>query len=380
MQPVTDQLLLFHEKRGFEKRMAYWNPHMGPIRLNCIWISWKKVSPMFQTSGLIFRQTLVVFFIAVSAGASAQVASLSAPGARWGHVLIHDREHDQILLFGGARERGVYLNDTWLWDKGKWRQVSVEGPSARGFSAVTFHEKRKTVILHGGRGNEQVTNSDTWEWNGFQWHQLESDTSFPADHHQMVYLPKQDKILAFGGWTGEDVSGETWFWDSDWEKIDVPGPSKRASFGMAYNTRADKVLVFGGLWVNGQYADLWEWSNDAWQQAGGPYDHSSLDHLSMVYDGHTDQVVLFGGKNYRRQMQRNTLSIGGNGEELLSSVGPSPRHSVGFTYDSNAGVGYLYGGKEYQGDEQVALADFWKWDGTSWVEVNIPSQSTPEIQ
>ncbi len=315
---------------------------------------------------------VLVFLILPSSILSRQDIQVETnPGARWGHILIYDAANDNILLFGGANQRGGdYLGDTWIWRDNEWKKIDSPGPPARGFCAATFHKGRNTVILHGGRGNDGVTYSDLWEWNGISWRQLEKNSAYKADHHQMVYVHEQDAILAFGGWNGEDVLGDTWFWNEYWKKADSPSPPKRASFSMVYNDQKNSVLLFGGLWVNGQYADIWEWTNNQWHALSEPYQNSSLDHHAMIYDSQLQQVIGFGGKNYRYILQNATFKIEGDAVKVITMDGPKARHSFGFTYDSGNHQGYLFGGKEYLSDEQIPLDDFWRWDGLKWH--NIP--------
>ena len=292
------------------------------------------------------------------------------PGARWGHVFVYNPTLKQILLFGGTRERGgKYLNDTWIWDGRKWEKVNIDGPSPRGFSAVTYHEERKTIIIHGGRGNNRVTYSDLWEWDGKNWNQIEDNSLFKADHHQMVYINNQSSILAFGGWNGKEVSGDTWIWNNKWKKSEINSPPKRASFSMVKNKKTNDVILYGGLWINGQYADIWKWSEGKWQNLGKAYDNSSLDHHAMIYDSKLEKIIGFGGKNYRYQFLNNTFLIEKSKITIIDNKGPSGRHSFGFTYDSNDNFGYLYGGKEYVDEKQIALSDFWKWDGKNWIKI-----------
>ena len=292
------------------------------------------------------------------------------PGARWGQVFIYNPNHEQILLFGGTSERGgKYLDDTWIWNGDGWKKMDVEGPSPRGFCAVTYHEKRKTIIVHGGRGNERTTHSDLWEWNGKNWNQIEVNSPFKADHHEMVYIKNQNSILAFGGWNGKEVMGDTWIWNNKWKKLEINSPPKRASFSMVYNKNTNNVILYGGLWINGQYADIWKWTDNKWQNLGEPYDNSSLDHHSMIYDSKSEQVIGFGGKNYRYQFQNKTFIIKNEKVVHIDSEGPSERHSFGFAFDSNENFGYLYGGKEYVSEKQIALSDFWKWDGQKWSKI-----------
>ncbi|KAA3637953.1 MAG: hypothetical protein DWQ02_05805 [Bacteroidetes bacterium] len=291
------------------------------------------------------------------------------PGPRWGHVFIYDPVNEQVLLFGGAKERRVFLDDTWVWENDQWTKMDIKGPEARGFCAVSFHGQRNTILLHGGRGNDGVTYSDLWEWDGRQWKQLEMESDFKADHHQMVYLDAENAILAFGGWNGENVSGNTWLWKNGWEKVAQTSPPKRASFGMTLDKGKQKVHLYGGLWINGQYADIWEWALGKWTPASGPYDNSSLDHHTLIFDEKRNKVVGFGGKNYRYRMQQTIFTLEEGKVVPITNEGPSGRHSIGFTYDNKNGVGYLFGGKEYQEGEQVGLDDFWRWDGEQWEEI-----------
>ena len=145
------------------------------------------------------------------------------PGPRWGHTFVYDPIRDNILFFGGTRERGTFLNDTWTWDGNSWTQHQISSPPPRGFSAATFHADRGTILLHGGRSNERTTH----------------------------------------------------------------------------------------------------------------YDNSSLDHHAMTYDIDRGQIVIFGGKNYRYDLSGKTRSIENSTVTPLVYEGPSPRHSIGLTYDRN---------------------------------------------
>ena len=287
------------------------------------------------------------------------------PGPRWGHVFVYDPVRDNVLLFGGAPQRGNYLDDTWIWDKNTWKKMEVIGPSPRGFCAATFHQNRKSVIIHGGRGENGTVFTESWEWDGRKWTNL-GESEYKADHHQMVYLPRDNKLLAFGGWNGSGVNGDTWLWDGTWVKMSIQSPPPRASFGMTYNPDQNSIQLFGGLWINGQYADSWQWKENKWEQLGGHYDNSSLDHHAMVYDEKSQRTIIFGGKNYRYKPRNRTLLITGGSVEELEVDGPSERHSIGLTYDSSNNFIYLYGGKEYQGEQQVALGDMWLFNGNEW--------------
>lgn len=335
----------------------------------------------FSVPGCFRQGVLILALLLVSGnGTRAQeenAQTISDPGPRWGHTFVYDPIRDEVVLFGGTRQRGEYLKDTWTWNGRKWEQHEGPGPSARGFSAAAFHAERGVLVLHGGRAPERKTLSDTWQWDGAAWSRIEESGPYHADHHRMVHDPESKALLAFGGWGGQDVLGQTWQWDGrGWKPLSGPGPRKRAAFGMAYDTGRRKVVLHGGLWINGQYADVWEWAEGQWQQLGGPYDNSSLDHHSMIYDSKRGRLFGFGGKNYRYQPLSEAWTLTGSKLEPITREGPSPRHSVGLTFDARRGRAVLYGGKEYRGDEQVALSDLWIWDGELWRQES-PESTAP---
>lgn len=303
-------------------------------------------------------------------------ASATDPGPRWGHALIWDPAREEVLLFGGARSPGEYLADTWTWNGSSWRRHRIEGPPARGFASVAFHPSRGTVVLHGGRAEGRRPHSDTWEWDGSSWRVIEERGTYSSDHHGMVYLPASDELLAFGGWDGSGVSGETWLFDGGWRRAVGEEPPPRSAFGLAYDPVRDVVVLNGGLWIEGQYADVWEWTAGAWRAVGGPYDNSSLDHHSLIWDPVRRQIVGFGGKNYRYRPLQRTFQVSGGRLETLASEGPDSRHSTPLAWDGRGGKLLVYGGKRYAGAEQVPLDDFWAWDGSAWTRLEGPKAAT----
>lgn len=276
---------------------------------------------------------------------------------------------DQFVLFGGASERGSYRDDMWLWDGQGWKNPEVAGPSARGFSAAAYHPGHKMIFLHGGRGDDRQTFGDLWAWDGTRWQQLDDDSPFSSDHHEMAYVPDLGGLLLYGGWTGDGVTAQTWLWDGEWTLIaDLEqAPSPRSAFGMSYNPVRRQVELYGGLWLNGQYADSWAWKDGRWQLLSGPYENSSLDHLTMFFDQAMGETLVFGGKDYRYRMQGVTRRFASGGlVETIAETGPEPRHSAHVAYDTERNRGVLFGGKIYKGDQQLPLDDMWVWENSSW--------------
>jgi len=65
-------------------------------------------------------------------------------------------------------------------------------------------------------------------------------------------------------------------------------------------------------------------------------------------------------------LQGRTFELAGGRVRTLATEGPSPRHSTPLAWDGRTKRVILYGGKEYAGEEQLPLGDFWAWDGERW--------------
>ena len=133
--------------------------------------------------------------------------------------------------------------------------------------------------------------------------------------------------MAFGGYDGNDVSDGTWIWADGWQRLKGSSPPKRAAHGMCYDAVLQRIVLHGGLYLGGQYADLWQWQGGRWLQLGGSYDNASLDHHKIVFDAERQQIVIFGGRNYRNQTSSNTQTVSGTQIISLSNDGPVARHS-----------------------------------------------------
>lgn len=288
-------------------------------------------------------------------------------------MFVYYPPQDNFVLFGGARERQKYADDMWVWKSGAWRRLEGGAPPARGFAAAAYNAETETIVMHGGRGNDGVTYSDLWEWNGEHWRLIDASSPLKSDHHQMAYLPSRKGVLIFGGWTGDGVTDASWLWDGAWEELaeNSDRPPPRSAFGMTYNEQKERVELFGGLWINGQYADAWAWRKDSWFPLSGPHENSSLDHHTMFFDPALGKSVIFGGKDYRYRMRGETRALADEGGvELLTGDGPSARHSTAIAVDGVSNRAILFGGKEYQDEEQKPLGDMWVWQAGAWRRVD----------
>ena len=164
------------------------------------------------------------------------------PPARLGHAMAYDSTHHRTVLFGGAGDGGVLLNDTWLRDGAAWIQgpAAPSGLTARQGHAMIYDNQLQAVVLVGGSDGQPE--NDMWEWDGNSWTELLPSSATPSSSqpsqragHAMAYDPDCGRILLFGGF---DINGQplndTWQYDdvaTSWSATSLAAmPAARGSY------------------------------------------------------------------------------------------------------------------------------------------------------
>ena len=121
--------------------------------------------------------------------------------------MAYDSTRGQVIMFGGAKSKTSFFNDTWAYDGKDWKLLSPKNsPSARGDHQMVYDPARARIVLFGGTSvvaSQTVHYSDTWEWNGTDWTEAKPGSG-PSDRsgHAMAYNPLRATILLFGGSKG----------------------------------------------------------------------------------------------------------------------------------------------------------------------------------
>jgi hypothetical protein len=237
-----------------------------------------------------------------------ELTPADSPPVRYDASMAFDAATNQLLLFGGcgvAVSGGYcYLNDTWSWNGDNWTELDpADSPPAMGLASMAYDAKTERIILFGGAGPtaSSGTFDDTWSWDGTNWTQLSPADSPPGrESASMAYDPAKGKrIILFGGAPGP--LNDTWSWNGkNWSKINsVTSPSVRWSASMAYDAATKQVVLFGGCCTNGNngsvLGDTWTLSGKKWTEQQPSASPPGRYNASMVADGVSGGVVLFGG-------------------------------------------------------------------------------------
>jgi hypothetical protein len=163
------------------------------------------------------REVLMVAVMAVGSlacldgGVAVETASAARGAARVGPVPVVDAPavwdplRARLVLFGGAS-----YAETWLYDGAAWTLVDGAGPSARSAPSMSWDPERGAVVLFGGRaeaGNREGERlDDTWLWDGARWRELEVPSEGrpgARSRAEMIWDPALRGTLLLGGTVDE---------------------------------------------------------------------------------------------------------------------------------------------------------------------------------
>ena len=234
------------------------------------------------------------------------------PGPRAFHTAVYDIGSDRMIVFGGYRESGYYLDgrrysdpqgtqyqDVWVLTNANgigpnepgesgptWHQAIAQGtpgsPPGRHYHGVGYHPQSNRMVIFAGAGDIWYTSlSDVWVLE-----KANSLRNSPANWRQVVveggpgprarfahaYDDLRDILIILGGEADWQMNNEVWALRNAcsgpdgppaiWTQVlpaNAPGaPSPRRALPAAYDPVENRLFVFGGYsgWDNfdGTYA------------------------------------------------------------------------------------------------------------------------------
>jgi hypothetical protein len=151
----------------------------------------------------------------------------TAPPAREEMVLVYDAALNRTVLFGGYDPvTNTRFADTWFYDGSTWTEVATtSAPSARFSSSAVYDSVRKRIVLFGGF--DTAPKQDSFQFVGDRWATLSTGTTPPPNSTEAYagFDPSRRKFVLFGGY-GTTFTGATF-------ELNVPatGPGQTGMFG-----------------------------------------------------------------------------------------------------------------------------------------------------
>jgi len=230
------------------------------------------------------------------------------PPARYNHCFIHDTEHNDMIIFGGATlPWGSRINDLWKLDLDTyiWSKISASGDPPPEVSAATaiYDPVGVRMLVYGGGIQDSIL-SDLYELdlNSYTWSILPTNGTPPSPrwNHTAVYNSQDHSMVVFAGRDMFNFFNDLWILDLSnmiWNQISAYGPSQRIGHTSIYYPDNNSMIVFGG-WDYQHFNDLWDFDFDTqtWTELSplGELPNPRNAHTA-AYDEINKRMLVFGG-------------------------------------------------------------------------------------
>lgn len=322
-----------------------------------------------------------------------QVFPAHTPPGRSAHAMAYDSKRGRVVLFGGRKEGTVlrapftFLNDTWVWQGGDWRQIeTATAPPARHFASMAYDRVRDRVILFGGYrfADDKKTILplyDTWEFDGSNWREV-SAKGPEVDKPLTAYDVARNQTILLG--INKTFGTLMYRWDVASESWQSVTPEKLPTCvhegTLNYQFHNQRLIVVGGV-CNAQTSlveEAWEWDGTTWT----PVPATPVDRVTSAaaaYDTTRQQLVRYGGASSFGSLQESYTYVLRDLEWQLSRITsvPDPRSMPVFRRDPARNTIWVMGGlSEYSYNNNVGyLSDLWRYTGGTWYKIN--AKGTP---
>ena len=189
----------------------------------------------------------------------------------------------------------------------------------------------------------------------------------------LYYDPQIERVILVNGAqeTGPAMPTELWSWSGTaWELLDAAGPEARAFAAIGRDPVRNVVVVHGGLSSSGTaYDETLEWDGQSWTvHVAGDNGPGAREGAGLAYEPDTGRMLLFGGAVAFEQ-RADTWAWDGETWSLVTQTGPRPRFISLMTEDRATGDVLVQGGHWVAGNDGDFLADTWRWDTDTWIEI-----------
>lgn len=341
----------------------------------------ESVAPTGLTVGGVHWSARASAFPSLSGAVWTNITAQSngEPEPRAYAAMAYDATDGYVVLFGGMVYSQYHSNaqdvtctsSTWIFQSGKWTNLSIEGPPANCFPTMTYDAADGYVVMTGGWNfttpcaTDAICEADydqTWIFTHGKWNQLSTpsppnpDFSEASNNGAMTYDPTLGEIvLCTVGWnaTAGDWSAELWgFSDGVWSELSSPNfQVDRWTSATAYDAAAGGILaIYDGAPLSGGQTQAWLLRDGSWtQEASVPA--WPIQGESLAYDPVLNVTVCFGATvpevSTPPDFQNVTWLFADDQWVNASIGGPSVLWGSSMVFDAHDGYVVMYGGRGY---------------------------------
>jgi hypothetical protein len=321
------------------------------------------------------RPVVILFGLAMLAcsdfGTPWQPIDTAGVTPRWGHVALHDRARDRMLVLGGETEDDGPIGDVLALDLATlaWSPVATtSAPEPRTDFAALIDAPRDRVIVIGGRRGlaTSVPDVSALDLGSGAWSTLPTG---PSARHDVSAVTDGVHAWIFGG-AGDFLQSLDDLWELDlasdaWRLLPAgtTHPSARTSYAIA--------LADGAIWIHGGHDattpmhDTWRYLLDEgrWERVEPAGNTVAAAHFGFGYDPHCNALVTTGGDDLDQFDVSFTDALvldpaAPRFERMHASVMPPPRDHASLMIDEARRRMILFGGGR-AGDGLGTRSDAW---------------------
>src|SRR5688572_5933436 len=163
--------------------------------------------------------------------------------------LVRDPVRRRIVTVGTDQVGQLVTGE---WDGSQWTWINA-APGLHPYrtprtSGLAWDAATQRVILFGGATQSQLLLDDTWEWNGTTWTQRTGSAApAPRSDPAMVGDDARGRVLLVGGANAVGPLGDTWaLTGSQWSLTADEGGPQRMDAALAYDGARRQIVLFGG--------------------------------------------------------------------------------------------------------------------------------------
>lgn len=338
---------------------------------------------------------------AVAWAAATPTGSLPTPrGDTANRPAGYDPVSNRLVVFGGMKQGGDLLNDTWALANAdgttgvpEWIELATQNtPPPRRSHAGVYDPASNRLITYGGclggctpiDNNVYVLSHANGLGGAPVWTRLDTTGGPPPPRngHSAVYVAASNRLIVFGGdnccgqryndtWVLTHANGDGGA--ATWLPLTTQGapPPGRASHSAVYDPARNRMIVFGGSGSSSPLNDVWVLSAangvdgvPTWHQLAptGVLPDGRSGH-SAVYDAASGQMLVFGGGTataLQNDVWRLSHANGLGGTPVWTPVTPAgsvpmARTAASAVYRSDSNRLVVFGGDTPTG----SLNDIW---------------------
>jgi hypothetical protein len=236
-----------------------------------------------------------------------QIDTSKTPPARHRGAMVYLDNRERSLLFGGQRETGDFLGDTWTYAGQNWQRV-MEGrvrPMPRCGHCMAFDERVGVAVLFGGIDKRQNSLGDTWLFDGTLWTEVRGSAPPARRYAALAYDPDLKGCILHGGSedeAGRRSFGDDWlFQDNVWKRMPPHfDTDPRDDHGFAYHRGARRMVMLEG--VAGKRGILVR-GVEGWHTVEAKPLHPRHQCSPLTWDADLGGLLMHGGESHHQGPQ-----------------------------------------------------------------------------